>query len=258
MPALHKRIRGSVLSTHSHQYDPAKTVVAQLDRVKMLFQASNPVYQKYAGTWSGAFHAGAQIYKDSGTLELFQGHSISMLTRAQETNLRLFSVRAISALFTYPLELLCVRIAFRSASRCPERPSSLITARFIYSEGGAPTTPIKHDISTPSRSSNSTAASLSASSASCHALRRDRVSHLGLPARCHARPQFGFAGWASRAYLGIGVLAGAAARAVSYPFEVVRRRIRIGGLTQPGCWLCWGETVRGIWARGGPQGFPLG
>ncbi|KAN0130546.1 hypothetical protein V8E53_011632 [Lactarius tabidus] len=25
-----------------------------------------------------------------------------------------------------------------------------------------------------------------------------------------------------------------------------------------GCWLCWGETVRGIWARGGPQGFQLG
>ena len=78
----------------------AKTVVAPLDRVKILFQASNPEYQKYAGgscselvrltltrslcpnfegTWSGAFRAGTHIYKDSGVLGLFQGHSATLL-----------------------------------------------------------------------------------------------------------------------------------------------------------------------------------
>ena len=31
------------------------------------------------GTWSGAFRAGAQIYKDTGTLGLFQGHSATLL-----------------------------------------------------------------------------------------------------------------------------------------------------------------------------------
>jgi len=31
------------------------------------------------GTWSGAFRAGSQIYKDSGVLGLFQGHSATLL-----------------------------------------------------------------------------------------------------------------------------------------------------------------------------------
>jgi hypothetical protein len=31
------------------------------------------------GIWSGAFCTGAQIYKDSGTLELFQNHSATLL-----------------------------------------------------------------------------------------------------------------------------------------------------------------------------------
>ena len=82
-----------------------------------------------------------------------------MPTRAQETNLRRFSAGAISGVcepfvvsgrladpppgaisvfFTYPLELLRVRMAFHtihsSASGCLERPSFLQTARFIYDE----------------------------------------------------------------------------------------------------------------------------
>lgn len=54
-------------------------MVAPLDRVKILFQASNPDFQKYAGTWSGAFRAGADIYKEGGGLALFQGHSATLI-----------------------------------------------------------------------------------------------------------------------------------------------------------------------------------
>ena len=57
----------------------AKTVVAPLDRVKILFQASNPDFQKYAGTWSGAFRAGTEIYKEGGGWALFQGHSATLI-----------------------------------------------------------------------------------------------------------------------------------------------------------------------------------
>ena len=73
-------------------------MVAPLDRVKILFQASNPEFRKYAGaptrqgishntlilplalgTWSGAFRAGTQIYKDAGIRGLLQGHSVTLL-----------------------------------------------------------------------------------------------------------------------------------------------------------------------------------
>ena len=57
----------------------AKTVVAPLDRVKILFQASNPDFQKYAGTWSGAFRAVSLIYREHGVRGLLQGHSATLL-----------------------------------------------------------------------------------------------------------------------------------------------------------------------------------
>lgn len=47
--------------------------------MKILFQASNPDFQKYAGTWSGVFRAGAVIYKEHGTLGLLQGHSATLI-----------------------------------------------------------------------------------------------------------------------------------------------------------------------------------
>jgi solute carrier family 25 protein 16 len=48
-----------------------------------MHRADNPPlscrYMRSLGTWSGAFRTGAQIYKDSGTLGLFQGHSATLL-----------------------------------------------------------------------------------------------------------------------------------------------------------------------------------
>lgn len=77
----------------------AKTAVAPFDRVKILFQAKNPVFEKYAGvlitwfplfkqqlnsfpplgTFTGAFKAGRDIVKHTGVLGLFQGHSVTLL-----------------------------------------------------------------------------------------------------------------------------------------------------------------------------------
>ena len=180
---------------------------------------------------------------------------------------------AISVFFTYPLELLRVRMAFHtihsSASGCLERPSFLQTARFIYSEGISPPTPTSTTMPMP--------------------IKRDLFHTFPLLKfyRGFSVSLVGIVPYAGTAFLtweylraattpvsvspdgrrpratpladmGIGALAGAVAQTVSYPFEVVRRRMQIGGLTQPGRWLRWGETVRAIWARGGPQGFFVG
>jgi solute carrier family 25 protein 16 len=55
-----------------------------------------------------------------------------------------------------------------------------------------------------------------------------------------------------------GAMSGAAAQTVSYPFEVIRRRMQVGGITKPDRWLRWSETVRAIWQSGGWKGFYVG
>jgi solute carrier family 25 protein 16 len=116
----------------------AKTIIAPLDRVKILFQTSNPSFRKYAGTWLGFYRAGKHIYHTHGLLGLFQGHSATLLRifpyaaikfvayeqfrallieRAdQETPLRRLLAGSLSGVvsvfFTYPLDLIRVRLAF--------------------------------------------------------------------------------------------------------------------------------------------------
>ncbi|KAI9431200.1 hypothetical protein H4582DRAFT_1320961 [Lactarius indigo] len=90
---------------------------------------------------------------------------------------------------------------------------------------------------TPSHFSNSTAASQPALLALSR-MRRPRAAPL--------------------ADLGIGALSGAVAQTTSYSFEVVRRRMQVGGPTKHGQWLDGGETVCAMWARGGPKGFFVG
>lgn len=58
--------------------------------------------------------------------------------------------------------------------------------------------------------------------------------------------------------LGIGAVSGVIAQTASYPFEVVRRRMQVGGITRPDRWLRWGETVAAVWHSGGWRGFYVG
>ena len=60
--------------------------------------------------------------------------------------------------------------------------------------------------------------------------------------------------------LTIGALAGSAAQTISYPFEIVRRRMQVGGFTNsdPRAWLGFGETVGKIWRAQGLRGFYVG
>ncbi|KAI0090904.1 mitochondrial carrier domain-containing protein [Irpex rosettiformis] len=306
----------------------AKTVVAPLDRVKILFQASNPDFHKYAGTWSGAFFAARQIYRENGILGLFQGHSATLLrifpyaaikfmaydqiehilmpTHEQETNLRRFTAGALSGmtsvLFTYPLEIVRVRMAFHTRSMdngtFAGKPTFLRAASEIYHEAPKPppqptsssslSTLSPSTLSPPRTSSSSP---LRASSAVIEAIphtlsqtapniftrfpilkfyRGFTVTLTGMVP--YAGTSFLTWGFLRSRFLPstsdhksvpiidltAGAVSGALSQTVSYPFEVIRRRMQVGGLTHPDRWMHWSETVSTIWRSGGWKGFYVG
>ncbi|TFK44459.1 mitochondrial carrier domain-containing protein [Crucibulum laeve] len=271
----------------------AKTVVAPLDRVKILFQASNPDYQKYAGTWSGALRAGKDIYRDGGIRGLFQGHSATLLrifpyaaikfmaydqvhhwlmpTREQETNGRRFLAGAISGTMsvfvTYPLDVIRVRMAFqtRAPGSTQIRPSFLSAAHQIYAEKAINAASSVPETS-PTQGSFDRLPVLkfyrgftvtiigmipyAGVSFLSWGFLRSRL--LPLPSESGRPPPTPVAD------LAIGALSGALAQTASYPFEVIRRRMQVGGITRPDRWLRWGETVSAIWHAGGWRGFYVG
>ncbi|KAL0577753.1 coenzyme A transporter [Marasmius crinis-equi] len=266
----------------------AKTVVAPLDRVKILFQSSNPDFQKYAGTWSGAFRAGNEIYKSSGVRGLLQGHSVTLLrvfpyaaikfmaydqvhnmlmpSKQQETNLRRFCAGAISGMtsvcFTYPLEVFRVRLAFRTKSlNSSERTSLLQALHQIYHEQAS--VPQSHEAVARKqifeqfpilkfyRGFTATIVGM---------VPYAGVSFLswGYLRSCFIPSKSEYKKPTPIADLTIGAVSGALAQTASYPFEVIRRRMQVGGITRPDRWLRWGETVRAIWQANGWRGFYVG
>lgn len=168
---------------------------------------------------------------------------------------------------TYPLEVIRVRMAFQT--RLPNqfvpnyRPSFLDTARHIYHEGTEP-------LGSPSRVSSSRG--LLEWYPILKFYRGFTVTVLGMIPYAgvsflswgflrsvFVRPsQTGRKKATPVADLAIGAVSGAIAQTASYPFEVTRRRMQVGGITRPDRWLRWGETVKAIWHTSGWRGFYVG
>jgi solute carrier family 25 protein 16 len=336
-----RRLRGASSSTPllalecAHNLEQAKTVVAPLDRVKILFQTSSPDFKSYAGHWTGVFRAARVIYADAGVRGLLQGHSATLVrvfpyaaikfmtydvarhvsfilslyltslnpplpigtdaypgvrdehaTVHGGSNIRFVSVLPgrppavsygalglVSVAFTYPLELIRVRMAVEtrhthpspptpSLSRTspstpptaklvsPPRPTITHVVSLIYREGGSTSTAS----ATPSlfsrfpllnfyRGITVTSVGIIAYAGTSFLVWDFlRAKTLPLAADGSGKRQ-GTPG----ADLVLGGLSGAIAQTASYPFEVVRRRMQVGGLTNPGRWMRWGETARQVW-----------
>lgn len=121
----------------------AKTLIAPLDRVKILFQTNNPHYRKMIGSFRGMFRAIATIYHNDGLRGLYQGHTATLLRifpyagikfvlyeqirsfliprDDYETATRRFLSGSLSGVAsvccTYPLDLIRVRLAFETSHR---------------------------------------------------------------------------------------------------------------------------------------------
>jgi len=319
----------------------AKTVVGPLDRVKILFQASNPQFAKYSGSWFGVITAMRDINQQDGLRGLFRGHSATLLRifpyaaikflayeqirsviikdKTQEVPLRRLlsgSLAGItSVFFTYPLEVIRVRLAFETrrdhrstlSSICKqiyhEQPPSLAhhVSSAATTVGSAPAGAVPVPIRTAA-STVATAASTLESvrprsgltnfyrgfsptlwgmlpyagmSFLTHDTVGDWLRHPSIiqhttlqppsptsssssslpasPSHTPSRPQL-----TTPFELLSGATAGLVSQTVSYPLEVIRRRMQVGGAVGDGHRLGMGETARRIWAERGARGFFVG
>ncbi|KAJ5297435.1 hypothetical protein N7508_007684 [Penicillium antarcticum] len=261
----------------------AKTIVAPLDRVKILFQTSTPAYERYIGSWKGFVSALSSINSHEGFRGLFKGHSATLLQKfpyaainflmyeqmralfisspEKETPLRRFLSGsfsgATSVFFTYPLDLVRVRLAIESRSH---RSSLKSICRQIYHEQNGALQ--SHGIAV--RGINTTLSNAIEKvlplSKLCNFYRGFSPTMLGmLPyagmsffthdtvsdwlrrpelAKHTTVAQITEDGVSQRpplkigAQLTAGALAGTIAQTTSYPLEVIRRRIQASGAMQ--------------------------
>ncbi|KAK2753266.1 hypothetical protein FQN54_007957 [Arachnomyces sp. PD_36] len=304
----------------------AKTVVGPLDRVKILFQASNPQFAKYTGSWFGVVTAMRDINRSDGLRGLFKGHSATLLrifpyaaikflayeqiraaiipSKDKETSFRRLisgSMAGItSVFFTYPLEVMRVRLAFETKK--DSRSSLSRICRQIYNERAEPIPP-------PNPTSSSTASVATASKVSSavqevtprsglanfyrgfsptllgmlpyagmsfltHDTVGDWLRHPTLAPYTtipkselppHSRPtrksrpeHRRHSQLTASAELFSGAVAGLVSQTSSYPLEVIRRRMQVGGAVGDGHRLNIPETARTIFLEKGARGFFVG
>ncbi|TLD26440.1 hypothetical protein PspLS_04729 [Pyricularia sp. CBS 133598] len=293
----------------------AKTVVAPLDRVKILFQSSNPQFAKYSGSWAGVAESLRVIHGQEGAQGLFRGHSATLMRvfpyaaikflayeqirsaiipdHNHETPLRRLvsgSLAGItSVFFTYPLEVVRVRLAFETKR---EGRSSLIEiCKKIYHEQPVAPKPLASNLaaSTGGQAAAATQSVLEAAvprSGLANFYRGFSPTMLGmlpyagmsflthdtcgdilrrpLLAKWTTLPQPENATQGKPAPLRYwaellsGGIAGLVSQSVSYPLEVIRRRMQVGGAVGDGRRLRIAETASLIVKEKGVRGFFVG
>ncbi|KAL8807291.1 MAG: hypothetical protein Q9182_000796 [Xanthomendoza sp. 2 TL-2023] len=280
----------------------AKTLVAPLDRVKILFQASSPQFAKYTGSWFGVVTAMRDINRQDGMRGLFRGHSATLLrifpyaaikflayeqfrallipSNQYETPLRrLFSgafAGMTSVLVTYPLEVIRVRLAFETKNEA--RSSLGGICKQIYHERPIvkpPNSAVLGDavpaLPTPRsglinfyRGFSSTLAGMLPYAGTSFLAHDTAGDWLRLPTIApytttpnsknpSAPPILKY--WAE---LIAGGFAGLVSQTASYPLEVVRRRMQVGGAVGDRHRLGMAETARTVWRERGWRGFFVG
>lgn len=187
-----------------------------------------------------------------------------MPTKEKETNLRRFTAGALSGVtsvfFTYPLDVVRVRMAFQTRNG-QGRPSFTGAAKALYNEGPgtiAQTTTTQkallhqYPVLKFYRGFTVTVAGMVPYAGVAFLSWGFLRSYFLPPGQTGHRPPTPVAD------LAIGAVTGVVAQTTSYPFEVIRRRMQVGGITRPDRWLTWGETIQSVWKASGWRGFYVG
>lgn len=285
-------------------------MVAPLDRVKILFQAHNPHFVKYTGSSFGVARAMSEIYKQDGPMGLYRGHSATLLRifpyaaikfiayeqirnlmihkKEQETPIRRLLSGSLagvtSVFFTYPLEVIRVRLAYET--RKDVRSSLRSICRRIYNEQAY------HKPLGTNYASETAAAATTAVNNLTHRgglinfyrgfsstllgmipyagmsflthdtvgdiLRHPRFAQYTTLPKSEMMPPGKAVPLKSWAELLAGGTAGLIAQTASYPLEVIRRRMQVGGAVGDGHRLRIGETAKLIMRERGFRGFFIG
>ncbi|KAL8339879.1 hypothetical protein RB601_006146 [Gaeumannomyces tritici] len=294
-----------------------KSVVAPLDRVKILFQSNNPHFAKYSGSWAGVAQSIRLIYGQDGPAGLFRGHSATLIRifpyaaikflayeqirsvvipdHNHETPLRRLVSGSLagvtSVFFTYPLEVVRVRLAFETKRE--GRSSLTDICRKIYHEHPVAPPPPPHPHGVASAVDAALAAAVprprgglanfyrgfsptmlgmlpyAGTSFLTHdtcgdLLRHPRVAEWTTLPGGEQQQQRGGGGHRRRAPLRswaellAGGVAGLVSQTVSYPLEIIRRRMQVGGAVGDGRRLRIAETAAIIMKERGVRGFFVG
>ncbi|KAJ2781406.1 coenzyme A transporter [Coemansia javaensis] len=268
----------------------AKTAVAPLDRVKILFQTRNARFTRYSGTHLGLFKAGAAIYREYGVRGLFQGHSMQLVRvfpyaavkfmsyeqlktrlgrRIGDEHLRNFLAGSlcgvISLMVSYPLDMIRVRMAY-SLPAAGARPEGVVAvARRVFREEA-------HRFGILNFFRGFTVSLMGiVPYGGVSFLTHEYLTSLGrgrfaaLAAQPEGAPPTHTKGRRRRkpelkawAELASGGVSGVVAQTASYPFELVRRRMQITGAHSPSERVGAAQIVRSVWSTSGVRGFFVG
>ncbi|CAI7627360.1 unnamed protein product [Penicillium glandicola] len=253
----------------------AKTIVAPLERIRILFQTSHSHFVQYSTRWDGLIKAARYIRTTYGISALFKGHSASLVRVFPYAGINFLAYEqfraaiipspekeapgrrflcgsmagATSTLVTYPLELIRTRLAFETVQKNPS--SWLGISRKIYFEGGG------GGFSNLYRGIAPTMLGIipyAGTSFLAHDLLRDWLRTPALaPYTLESRSSTRLT---AVAQLSCGAVAGIVAQTISYPIDIVRRRMQVGSVvnTQSGIL----ETAKGIFLERGVRGFYVG
>lgn len=280
--------------------------MAPLDRVKILFQASNPRFSRYAGSWLGVFTAMRDIKSEEGIHGLFRGHSATIIrifpyaaikflayeqfrsifitSPSQETPLRRLlsgSLAGVTSVFlTYPLEVIRVRLAFETKKDFKSGFSHI--CKTIYRESqssqqikrpspGIQTMPFTHRIPNCCLTNFYRGFSVTVigmlpyagMSFLTHDTIRDLLRHPTIAPyttipRIEKTSLSKVSPLCSWAQLCAGGIAGVVSQTCAYPFEIIRRRMQVGGAIGDRHHLRIRETVFLIIQEKGIKGFWVG
>ncbi|OBA24415.1 mitochondrial carrier [Metschnikowia bicuspidata var. bicuspidata NRRL YB-4993] len=303
----------------------AKTLIAPLDRIKILFQTSSPEFVQFRGLLGGLLLAGNRICAAEGPAGLFHGHLVTLLrvfpyaaikfvayeqirsmlipNDRHETAARRFMAGLLlglaSVFLTYPLDLVRVRMAFDTTPMAPgpaRRRSLWAIVRAVYAEH-PPRRPLDPrwlrltrqkvppalvPLSNFYRGFGPTILGMvpyAGVSFYVHDAIHD-LFRLGLLAaylvlrpaappsgprvvkvkdrQQHVSSRDSRVPLKAYAQLAAGGFAGMFAQTAAYPFEVIRRRMQVGGAVDLGRFMTFRTTTRLIFAENGVRGFFVG